>query len=148
MSVQIAWPEQAGLARPLDEGQVAAAVERALEHGGRAGLEVSVVFTTDAELARLHREWLDDAAPTDVIAFDLGEDLPGPAAELYVSLERARLVAAERGGDAGRELALYLVHGALHLCGYDDREPAERRAMRAAEGAVLAELGYPPEEPF
>jgi len=148
VSVQIAWPEGAGLRQPLDEAQVAAAVERALEHGGRAGLEVSVVFTTDAELARMHGEWLDDAAPTDVIAFDLGEDLPGPAAELYVSLERAQLVAAERGGDPGRELALYLVHGALHLCGHDDREPAERLAMRAAESEVLATLGYPPEDPF
>ena len=54
--------------------------------------------------------------------------------------DRARAVAAERGEDAAAELRLYLVHGALHLCGYDDREPAERARMRAAEAAVLSRL--------
>ena len=66
----------------------------------------------------------------------------GPDAEIYVSVERARAVARERGEeDWTGELLLYGVHGALHLCGYDDHEPEERRAMRRAELEVLAGLG-------
>jgi probable rRNA maturation factor len=79
-----------------------------------------------------------------VIAFDLGAG-PGPGGEVYVSVERAREVAARRGVPPGRELALYVVHGALHLCGFDDRRSTERAAMRAAEAAVLSALGYPEE---
>ena len=67
---------------------------------------------------------------------------PGPVGELYVSEPCARRVAAEQGIDPRRELALYVVHGALHLCGYDDHEDADRLRMRAAEREVLSRLGY------
>ena len=141
MTAEVAWSPAAG--EPvLTDGEVRAAVQAALEHGGRAGALISVVLVDDANLARMHAEWLGDGSPTDVISFDLGEDQPGPAGELYVSAERARAVAAERGQDPRRELALYVVHGTLHLCGFDDREPDERERMRAAEARVLASLGY------
>ncbi|MEQ1893563.1 MAG: rRNA maturation RNAse YbeY, partial [Planctomycetota bacterium] len=54
----------------------------------------------------------------------------------------ARAVARRRGLLPRRELALYLVHGCLHLAGFDDLEPRARRRMRAAERAVLAPLGF------
>jgi probable rRNA maturation factor len=143
VTAEIAWSPAAGEPVLTDE-EVDAAVEAALEHGGRGGALLSVVFVDDADLARMHGEWLGDGSPTDVISFDLGEDEPGPVGELYVSAERARAVAAERGLDERRELALYVVHGALHLCGFDDHEPAERERMRAAEAIVLDSLGYAP----
>jgi len=141
--VEVDWQVEPAL---LDDAAVAAAVRAALAHGGRAGLHVGVVLVDDATLAELHDRWLGDPSPTDVIAFDLSDGDPdesGPQGELYVSVDCARRVAAELGGDPARELALYLVHGSLHLCGHDDHEPDERAAMRAAEAAVLAELGYP-----
>ena len=115
----------------------------ALAHGGFRGERVDVVLVSDAALARLHGRHLADPSPTDVIAFDLSDPYGGVSAEIYASVERARIVARERGVAAGRELALYLVHGALHLCGHDDRKSAARRAMRAAERSVLDALGYP-----
>lgn len=126
------------------------AVQAALEQGGRPELRVDVVLVDDAGLVELHARYLGDASPTDVIAFDLrgGEaeaSDDGPDAEIYASAERARAVARTRGVDSGRELALYLVHGALHLCGHDDREPRARRRMRAAEARVMEALGYPPD---
>ncbi|MBI5431582.1 MAG: rRNA maturation RNase YbeY [Planctomycetes bacterium] len=110
--------------------------------GGRGSAWFSVVFVSDLELARLHAEWLDDPTVTDVITFDLGDEPGGPVGELFVSVDRARAIAAERGGSEARELALYVVHGVLHLCGHDDHADGARRRMRREERRVLAELGY------
>lgn len=127
---------------PVADAVVLRAVETALQHGGRTGLELSIVFVSDQMLSGMHARHLDDPTPTDVITFDLGEAGEGPGGELYVSVERAREVAAERGQSLERELLLYVVHGVLHLCGFDDRDGAGRRRMRAAEAAVLQRLGY------
>jgi len=100
------------------------------------------VIVDDRTLADLHGRFLGDPSPTDVIAFDLGAEGGGPAAEIYASLDCARRVAARRGVSLERELALYLIHGSLHLCGLDDHAEEGRREMRNAERALLAELGY------
>ncbi len=142
MAIEITWTVEA---RPLTDEAIRAAVEAALAHGGRAGLAVEVVLLDDPSLAALHDQWLGDPSVTDVMAFDLGDEGEGPAAEVYASVDRARELARERGVDWGRELALYLVHGTLHLCGHDDHEDEERAAMRAAEAAVMEGLGYPPD---
>lgn len=137
-AVRITW---CGGARLLTSRAARAAVQAALLHGGRPNIEVRVVVVDDAALCDLHGRFLGDPAPTDVIAFDLGED-GGPAGEIYASAECAARVARQRGVEPGRELALYLVHGALHLCGLDDRAPQDRRRMRATEAQVLRGLGY------
>lgn len=131
---------------PLDDAEVRRVVQAALEHGGRAGVAIDVVLVDDPTLAELHGRFLGDPSPTDVMSFDLGEDEPGPVGELYVSVDRAREVAAQRGVAFERELALYLVHGTLHLCGHDDHESEDRARMREAEAEVMSALGYEPDE--
>lgn len=101
--------------------------------------ELSIVFVTDPELARIHEEFLDDPTVTDVITFE-GDPLCGSAGEICVSADRAAEVASERGDPFSRELALYIVHGYLHLAGFDDLEPAKKRVMRRAESAALTAL--------
>ena len=101
--------------------------------------ELSVVFLDDAELARIHAEFLDDPAPTDVITFP-GDPADGSAGEICVSAERAEAEAASRSEPFHRELTLYLVHGWLHLVGFDDLEPAARAAMRQAEAETIRAL--------
>lgn len=128
--------------RLLSDSEVRAAVAMALAHGRRPGLSVAVVFVSDPRLAELHERYLGDPTPTDVMAFDLGAPGLGPAGEVYVSVDRARAVALARDLAPDRELALYVVHGCLHLCGYDDHRPRDRARMRAAERVVLARLGY------
>jgi len=54
-------------------------------------------------------------------------------------------VAAARGVAFERELCLYIVHGALHLCGFDDHSSAARKRMRRAESQIMDELGYAPD---
>jgi len=131
--------------RVAGDAAIRAAAEAALAHGGRPGLGVDVILVSDRALAALHAQFLGDPSPTDVIAFDLGAEGESPAAEIYVSVDCARRVARARGVSAERELLLYVVHGALHLCGYDDHADAERKRMRAAEARVLHALGQPPD---
>lgn len=103
------------------------------------GGEFSVAFLTDAALARLHAEFMDDPTPTDVITFP-AQAGTGLAGEVCISVDTARKYAAEHDRAFTEELALYLVHGYLHLCGYDDLKPATRRQMRAAERRAMAAL--------
>jgi probable rRNA maturation factor len=140
VSVEVAWASASRRPRGLGDARVRQAATAAARHGGRDELELSIVFVGDGELARMHAEWLDDPTPTDVITFDLGDDAGGPAGELYVSTERARAVARRRGTDVVGEHLLYVVHGVLHLCGYDDGDSRGRARMRRAERAVMREL--------
>lgn len=101
--------------------------------------ELSVVFLDDDALARLHADFLDDPSPTDVITFPGDADMDF-AGEICVSADRARLEAERQGWSPAEELTLYLVHGWLHLAGYDDLDDESRVAMRAAEQTCLAAL--------
>jgi probable rRNA maturation factor len=95
LSVSVVWtvPRDG-----LDDAGVVRAVEAALAHGGRPGLALAVVLVDDPALAELHGRFLDDPTPTDVMAFDLGDEGDGgPAGEVYVSVDRARALATERG---------------------------------------------------
>ena len=77
-----------------------------------------------------------------MISFPLSEpDDPVLTGELIVSAEMAAATAAETGGDPGDELALYIVHGLLHLCGYDDLSDPQADGMRRREGELLAACG-------
>jgi probable rRNA maturation factor len=105
--------------------------------GGIPPGELSVVFLTDAALARLHAEFLSDPTPTDVITF-AGDPALGVAGEICVSADAPRRQAGSRSAPAfSAELTLYVVHGWLHLAGYDDLQPAKKRVMRRAEARAL-----------
>jgi len=108
-------------------------------HGSDADL--SLCYVDDAAIRELNERYLGHDGATDVLAFPLGGG-PGPdrlLGEIVVSVETAVAEAARRGIPAEAELALYTVHGLLHLLGYDDRTPADRRRMRRAEREALAE---------
>ncbi|HVU33080.1 MAG TPA: rRNA maturation RNase YbeY [Opitutaceae bacterium] len=139
----------------LDRREVAAAIAALDRHHASLATrqsslandgELSLVFVTDQALAQLHARFLDDPTITDVITFEGNPGL-GLAGEICVSVDAAvRHVTGERpirkSDEPGfsRELALYLVHGWLHLAGYDDLVPAKKRAMRRAEKRALALL--------
>lgn len=91
--------------------------------------EVEISLISDAEIARIHGEFMDDPSATDVITFHHGE--------ILASVDTAAREAAARGENMHRELALYLIHGLLHLHGHTDAEPAPRAAMHAAQDAIL-----------
>jgi len=98
--------------------------------------ELSIAFVDDATIAQIHGTFMDDPTPTDVITFPADEEMQS-AGEIIVSVDHARNRSAELGLPFSRELALYLVHGWLHLAGYDDRSEEDRAKMRAAEEQAL-----------
>ncbi len=98
--------------------------------------ELSLVFFTDAALAQLHADFLDDPTTTDVITFE-GDPTLGAAGEVCVSADTAAAFAKKNRGDFSTELTLYVVHGWLHLAGYDDLQPAKKRLMRRAEKRAM-----------
>ena len=125
----------------LDRAAVAAVVGILDAHAGafRGGCpagELSLAFVGDRELARLHEVFLADPSPTDVITFS-GDPALGVAGEICVSADAARRQAGRGAGAFTRELMLYVVHGWLHLAGYDDLRPEAKRRMRRAEARAM-----------
>ena len=107
---------------------------------GLPGVEVAVV--SDAVIAGVHRKFMNVPGATDVITFDHGE--------LVLSADTAKRYAAEHGHGVVEELALYVVHGLLHLNGFDDREPKARARMHRVQNRVwrglLAKLAALPKK--
>jgi probable rRNA maturation factor len=105
---------------------------------------VSIVVVNDRTIHRLNHRFLNHDEPTDVITFSLeeGDFIDG---EIVTSADTAAAAARRFGWTMADELLLYTVHGALHLAGYDDRAPAERRTMRSRERRYLAKFGLKPQ---
>lgn len=92
--------------------------------------EVEVTLVSDATIARVHLDFMEIPGATDVITFDHGE--------IVMSTETALVNAAQYGRTLDEELALYLVHGLLHLNGYEDKEPAAAARMHRLQERILA----------
>ncbi len=104
--------------------------------------DVSVALVDDAAIAELHERWLGVPGPTDVIAFPLlsEEDADVLLGEVVVSSDTAMRQATELGHPPERELLLYVVHGVLHLLGYDDHDPEDRQRMHQRQEQLLGEF--------
>jgi probable rRNA maturation factor len=109
---------------------------RQLAERVHTGQSLSIVFVSDREMAKLNLRYHHVASSTDILTFDYGDG----QGELIISVDHAVANARQYRTILARELALYVVHGILHLRGYDDRTPAQRRRMRAAERRLLAKL--------
>jgi len=108
--------------------------------GGCPQGALSVAFLGDPALARLHGEYLGDPSATDVLTFG-GDPAHRLAGEICVSVDAAARESGRAPAPLSRELTLYVVHGWLHLAGYDDLRPAAKRAMRRAEARAMRILG-------
>jgi probable rRNA maturation factor len=119
-----------------------------MERVGQA--QLSIVVTDDEQVRALNREYAGDDHATDVLSFSLeeGEAFASPPGnvrrlgEVIISHETAERQAREAGHDVEDETAHLLVHGILHLLGYDHLEAADEQRMRSRERGVLSELGF------
>jgi probable rRNA maturation factor len=140
-----------GLA-PEQLQQLRAAIRATLVAEQVAQAEVSVAMVSGPRMRELNRQYLQHDYDTDVLSFCLeqADDFGFLLGQLIVSVDYARQQSQQLSSAAGhevsllQELALYLVHGTLHLVGYDDQEPADQTLMRQRELACLEPLGLTP----
>jgi probable rRNA maturation factor len=120
--------------------------ERTLSLLARPGAECSLVLVDDTAMATLNRIYRGVAAPTDVLAFPMLEGQfrhisPALLGDVVISTETARRQALAAGGELRGELACLLVHGILHLVGYDHDTAAGRRDMWRKQRLILKACG-------
>ena len=103
---------------------------------------ISIALVDNSTIHDLNRRHLGHDWPTDIITFPLSDpDEPILSGELVISAEMAATTADQAGIAPWDELALYVVHGLLHLTGYDDTDLEDRAMMRQRETAILALAG-------
>lgn len=128
----------------IDRGRMREIVRQVLDAENVADYEISLAFVDNPTIHRLNKRYLDHDEPTDVLSFPLSDARAKQlAGELVLGVEVARDQAAERGHDVQVELALYVIHGLLHLCGHDDKSEKNAAEMRDRERFHLARLGLP-----
>lgn len=130
----------------IPEDRLRHAVQRVLAEAGVVEATVSLAIVGDEAIARLNERFLAHHGPTDVLSFLLEREGDRLEGEIVASADTAACVAARLGWPAADELLLYVVHGALHLAGYDDRDDDGQQQMRAAERRHLAYFGLSPPE--
>jgi probable rRNA maturation factor len=129
---------------PLDRGRLRDIARTVLAGEDVADYEISLAFVDNATIHRLNKQFLGHDAPTDVLSFPLSDASANKlAGELVIGAEIALEQARSRGHDVQAELALYVIHGLLHLCGYADKSAKEVKEMRSRERHYLAKLGLP-----
>ncbi len=104
--------------------------------------ELSVLFTNDERTRELNRSWRGVDRTTDVLSFPSGGGPPegGLLGDVVVNVDAARRQARRWGVSLDEEIWRLLVHGVLHLCGYDHKRRPEREEMRRREEELLAEV--------
>lgn len=137
--VSIASPQELV---PLDRPRLREIVRLVLAEEDIKDYEISLAFVDNPTIHRINKQFLDHDEPTDVITFPYssGKVLVG---ELVIGVEVAQEQARAGGHPVDVELALYVVHGLLHLVGYDDKDAHDRKQMRARERYHLGGLGLP-----
>ena len=100
------------------------------------GGELSIAFVSKSEISRIHNQFMHDPSPTDVVTFP-GDVENGIAGEICVCPEIAVDYGRKHGIPFPEELSLYLIHGYLHLCGFDDRSDKTKFEMRSAEDTAM-----------
>ena len=140
---------------PLRTGTYRTWAEKVLRKLGRPEAEISLSFLSDRRIQSLNKFYRGQDRPTDVLAFPLAlsksirskggaQRRPPPfLGEVVISAPTARRQAREQRHGLGRETARLMIHGILHLLGYDHERPEEARRMRRKERALIQHLFEP-----
>jgi probable rRNA maturation factor len=106
------------------------------------GENVSLAFVSDQEIKKLNKTYRGKDCVTDVLSFPYKEK--GMAGDIVISYEQAKRQAKEVGHTARNELVFLIVHGALHVFGYDHMKPADKKKMFSLQSKILTTLGVDP----
>jgi probable rRNA maturation factor len=108
--------------------------------------EISLAIVPAKRMAALHKQFLGESGPTDVLTFELDHDRRGRpiTGEIIVCSTVAKDRARRLGHPPAHELLLYAIHGLLHLSGFDDKTASAFATMHAKEDEILTRLGVGP----
>jgi probable rRNA maturation factor len=118
---------------PVDEEALAALARATLLGEGLRRAELSISFVDEAEMTGLHERYMNESGPTDVLSFPLEDEMDGDMRLLGDVVVAPAVAARNNPGDPQGELRLLLVHGILHLLGYDHEDDTGRAAMWARQ---------------
>ena len=139
-------------ASQIDQARIEKIANLVLEHEHVSSKpDVSIVVSTDETLHRLNKEYLGEDTPTDVLSFPSDEVDPGTGnrylGDIIISYPRVIAQAKQGGHSPSAELELLVIHGTLHLLGYDHAKPEDKEVMWAAQSDLLAASGNPIKSP-
>lgn len=132
-----AWRRQ----RPGIVRVVRDTVHTTLRHAGIAAAEIGVVLADNAAVQALNKRWRGKDAPTNVLSFATGE--PHLLGDIVLAVETVAREAAEQGKPLAHHLRHLVIHGVLHLLGYDHEHPRDATRMENRERRILATFGIP-----
>lgn len=120
-------------------------IDQALRFEGRPEAEVSVLLVDDEGIRELNRRYRGLDQPTDCLAFSQREGRdpevnPNLLGDIVVSVETALVQSKTYKQSLKKEISLYLIHGLLHLLGYDDTEPSDRKRMSKRQEELLEKI--------
>jgi len=130
----------------FDAQRLRRAAEAILRDAGIGSAALDIAVVDDPTIHQLNRQFLQHDYPTDVLSFLLESEGEAWEGEVIVSSDTARRSAAQFDWSPDEELLLYVIHGTLHLVGYDDQTSQERAAIRQQERRYLALFDLEPRQ--
>ncbi len=125
----------------INENKIEKIVKKVL-NSEKKDARLSIALVDNGEIKKLNKRFLDSNEITDVIAFPLSDNRNILNGEIIVSVERALEVSNKIKSNVEGEIILYIVHGILHLLGFDDYDERDAKIMHEKEAKILAFLGY------
>lgn len=123
----------------LDDDWLNSICNNILNDKNQATATISIILSNDEKLLQLKKQYLQQDVLTDVITFNLEESGDPIEGEIYISLNRVAENARKFKQDIGQELKRVIIHGCLHLLGYDDQTPEEKKEMTRMEDYYLSQ---------
>ena len=123
--------------KPLNQNKLKSWIKNIINLEGRNLSSLVYIFCKDSYLLTINQEYLNHKTLTDIITFNYSDGLQIEG-EIYISTERVRENAVTFGKEYEEELHRVMIHGVLHLLGYNDKSPSQKTRMRKKEEACLS----------
>jgi probable rRNA maturation factor len=104
--------------------------------------ELNYIFCSDSYLLQINQQYLNHDNYTDIITFDNSAEEGSIVGDIFISIDRIRENAAKFNVTESDELHRVIIHGALHLLGYGDKKPADKKRMTEKEDFYLVRRGF------
>lgn len=124
----------------FDEEATRSWIVYAIENEGQRAGMIQFVFCDDIQLLKINQDYLNHDTFTDIITFNYNDEYEGIGGDIFISVDRVRENAKEFNANFKNELHRVIIHGILHLLGYDDQDDRTREEMRTKENYYLSLL--------